>query len=138
MQKQKDGDDDLILRLKTVKVHLPLRPGDDWRKPESTLVLDDYVIDCPKAVPIPNESCTVDTKYADLVSIAIVTADNSRNSVSAVATSVFRHTRYTQRVKDAVPLDWIEVTTRFGVRHLRRTLDGERQYVETRYAAKGI
>jgi hypothetical protein len=55
-----------------------------------------------------------------------------------VATAVFQHTRHVQRVKDAVPLDWIEVTTQFGVRHLRRTLDGERQYVEARHAAKGV
>ena len=137
MQKQKDDDDDLILRLKAVKVNLPLREGDDWRKPESTLVLDDYVMECPKATPLPTTGTTIDPTYADLMSIAIVLADNSKHSVTRVAKSVFGHDRHAQRVKNAVPLDWIEVTTQFGVRHLKRTLEGERQYIECRHAAKG-
>lgn len=137
MQKQKDDDDDLILRLKPVKLPLPLRPGDDWRKPDSTLVLEDYVMDCPKAVPLPTTGATIDPIHADLMSIAVLLADNIRHSVTRVAKAVFGHDRHAQRVKIAVPLDWIEVTTQFGVRHLKRTLEGERQYVETRHAAKG-
>ena len=136
MQKQKDDDDDLILRLKAVKVHLPLRPGDDWRKPESTLVLEDYVMECPKVTPLPTTGTAIDPTYADLLSIAIVLADNNKHSATRVAKSVFGHDRHAQRVKNAVPLDWIEVTTQFGVRHLRRTIDGERQYIECRHAAK--
>ena len=136
-EKQKDDDDDLILRLKPVKLPLPLRPGDDWRKPDSTLVLEDYVMDCPKAVPLPTTGATIDPIHADLMSIAVLLADNIRHSVTRVAKAVFGHDRHAQRVKIAVPLDWIEVTTQFGVRHLKRTLEGERQYVETRHAAKG-
>ena len=78
----------------------------------------------------------IDPTYADLLSIAIVLADDNKHSVTRVAKSVFRHERHAQRVKNAVPLDWIEVDTQFGVRHLRRTMDGERQYIRMRHAAK--
>jgi hypothetical protein len=133
MQKQKDDDDDLTMRLRPVKIHLPLREGDDWRKPESTLVLEEYVLDCAKATPLASGGTQVDMKYADLMSMAIQLADNSRSAVSAIAKTVFRHERHTQRVKDAVPLDWIEVDTQFGVRQLRRVIEGTRQYVECRH-----
>jgi len=46
------------------------------------------------------------------------------------------HFGLTQSKTRALNSPGIEVTTQFGVRHLKRTLEGERQYVETRHAAK--
>ena len=138
IDKQKDHDDDVKIRLNVVKVPLPLRPGDNPHKPESTLILDTYTMDCQKAESNPLPGCVIDTKFADLNSIASVLGDGSKKSASDVAKVVFGHDRHKQRVIDAVPTEWTEVKTNFGSRYVRlvtsETASGKPRYhVECRH-----
>jgi hypothetical protein len=139
LDKQKDDESDLDIKLNVVKVQLPLREGDNAFKPESTLILENYRMECNKAFSHPTEGCSVDPKFADLVSIGSWMANDSVNAVSAVATAVFGHTRHSERVRDAVPKDWIEVKTQLGTRLLRqigkpnKTGDGTRFFIECRH-----
>ena len=135
IDKQKDDDYTLVMRFCTIKIDLPLVEGSES---ESTLVLDDYRMECPKATPLPKEGMTIDGKYADLVSITIRLADNSRSCVTKVAEVAFgSHTEANRRrVREAVPMDWIEVNTPFGVRHVRRLQpkpNSDRQFIECRH-----
>jgi hypothetical protein len=143
LDKQKDDADDVSIRLNVVKVILPIRPGDNPFKPESTLILDTYTMNCPKAVPTSVEGCEVDPTYADLLSIAKFSLDKSRNSVTRLAKSVFGHERHIDRVKQAVPMEWVEVQTPFDTRYLRQSVDQvgaqgserQRHFIECRHVA---
>ena len=69
VEKQKD-DKRIKMRFSVTEIALSLRPSDDPSQPETTLILDQFQMDVPKAEanPLPGES--IDTTYADLVSIA--------------------------------------------------------------------
>jgi hypothetical protein len=135
VDKQKDDSDDVVVRLRIKKIDLPLRPGEE---PESSLVFEDYRLDCRKATPMPEEGMTIDRRYADLMTIATIMPDNGRSSVTSVAEFAFRSNRLRDRVREAVPMEWIEVRTNFDLRHVRRVqpTDSDHQFIECRHVTE--
>jgi hypothetical protein len=115
LDKQKDGEDGLIMRFQNLLVKLPLRPGVE---PEDSLVLIDYHKVYAQAAPPPADGEPIDKRIADLITIATKMPDGEMTATQ-VAKLAFGDER-APRVRDAVPIDWVEVNTTLGIRQLRR------------------
>lgn len=118
LAKQKDDEDGKSLHLEIKTIPLAPRPNG---KPQSSLVLLERIeqIHVATARDMPGEAR--DTVHIDLLSIAAWMTEGVIETVSNVTVGVFGNLRNRERVTDAVPEVWTNVTLPSGsIRCIRR------------------